>query len=229
MLKHTRNRYINMRDFLSLRHAMFAAIAMMFMSGTSVVIATDEDNPLDRANIEVSYTEVHEVLSDLADNITSAESTLNEVAEMSVEDSIRTAIDVFEKLKERLNQTLERLGPNSVMMDNLEGAKTKVIVLQSWYERQPADYPKRDTQIMRLGEALTDYDQLATQIHKLREDAQSELSRIAYDQFVIEQEGKVAVVDLSVSETQAVVASLESVLSTMRKLKEQSVPSSIPE
>ena len=32
-----------MREFFSLRSAMFAAIAMMFMFGTSGVIATDED------------------------------------------------------------------------------------------------------------------------------------------------------------------------------------------
>lgn len=218
-----------MRKFFSLRAAMFAAIAMTFMFGTSGVIATDEDNPLDRSNVEASYAEIDEMISDMQGALASAESALSDVESMSVEDASRAADEFFQQMKEKVNLMLERLGPNSVLMDNLEGAKTNVIVFKRWYERQPADYPNRDDQVMRLEETLEDYDQLAAHIFQGRQDAQSALTELARAQFIRRMELKVDSVERSVGLTRRVLESLQSLGSGIRKVAEQEVPSSIPE
>ncbi len=219
-----------MLEFLFFRDAMSATIAMVLVFGTSSAIAADaDDNPLDRADITASYTEIDGMISDMQGALASAESALSDVKTMSVEDTNRTLNEFFQQMKDKVNLMLERLGPNSVLMDNLEGAKANVIVFKRWFERQPADFPNRDPQIMRLEQTLKDYDELADQIVKGRRDSQSALSLLARAQFIRIMEQKVASIERSVEMTRRVLDSLQSLGAGIRKVAEQEVPSSIPE
>ena len=161
--------------------------------------------------------------------LASAETALGDVKTMKVEDGNRTVNAFFKHMKDRVNVMLERLGPNSVLMDNLEGAKANVIVFRRWYERQPADFPRRDQQIMRLEQTLEDYDTLADQIVAGRQDAQKALTDLSRAEFLQSLELKVQMVERSVTYAKDVLASLQRLGAGIREVAEQEVPEAIPE
>ena len=161
--------------------------------------------------------------------VVTAETALIEVQKMKPADSNRMVNEFFQQMKGKVNLMLERLGPNSVLMDNLEGAKANVIVFKRWFERQPADFPNRDDQIMRLDETLEDYDTLADEIVKGRLDAQEALTMLSRAQFIRSIQRKVESVERSVEMTRRVLVALQGLGAGIRKVAEQEVPTTIPE
>ena len=219
-----------MTDSCFFNKTLLAAIAVVLISGTSTAtVAQDEKNPLERADIEASYSEIDGMIAEMQGAVVTAETALKEVQKMKPADSNRMVNEFFQQMKGKVNLMLERLGPNSVLMDNLEGAKANVIVFKRWFERQPADFPNRDDQIMRLDETLEDYDTLADEIVKGRLDAQEALTMLSRAQFIRSIQRKVESVERSVEMTRRVLVALQGLGAGIRKVAEQEVPTTIPE
>ena len=218
---------------ISLRNALSATAVTVTVavavSVASSVAAEEGVDALERANIEASYSEINGMITDMQGALASAETALGDVKTMKVEDGKRSVNEFFKQMKGRVNVMLERLGPNSILMDNLEGAKANVIVFSRWYERQPADFPNRDKHIMRLEQTLEDYDNLADQIVDGRQDAHKALRDISRWEFLESLELKVQMVERSVTYTKDVLASLQRLGAGIRELGEQEVPEAIPE
>ena len=209
----------------SLRRALHAAVAVVLVSATTTSIAAEEGaDALARSDIEASYSEIDGMIADMQGALASAETALDDVKIMKVEDGKAMVDGFFLQMKDKVNVMLERLGPNSVLMDNLEGAKANVIVFKRWFERQPADFPNRDHQIVRLEQTLTEYDSLADQIVKGRREAQEALTMLSRAQFYRRMDQKVQSVERSVEMTKRVLVSLQGLGAGIRKVAEQDVP-----
>ena len=214
-----------MTERISLRRALWAGVAVVLLSATSTAIAAEENaDALARSDIEASYSEIDGMIADMHGALASAESALDDVKKMKPEDGKAMVDEFFEQMKTKVNVMLDRLGPNSVLMDNLEGAKANVIVFKRWFERQPADYPDRDQQIVRLDQTLMDYDSLADQIVTGRQEAQEALTTLSRGIFYRRMEQKVESVERSVEMTKRVLVSLQGLGAGIRKVAEQEVP-----
>ena len=120
----------------ALRRALHVAVVIVLTSAMSTAIAIEEGvDALERSDIEASYSEIDGMITEMQGALASAEPALNDVRTMDLEDSNRMVDEFFQQMKHKVNVMLERLGPNSVLMDNLEGAKANVIVFKRWFER----------------------------------------------------------------------------------------------
>ena len=186
------------------------------------------ENALERESIETTYAELNKIIADLEGAITTAESALENVKSMVLEDG-RTVTDaLFSELKGKVSGMLDGLAPNSVLMDNLEGAKANVIVLKRWFERQPPSYPNRDQLIMRVEETIKSYGELTDLILTGRQDAQDALRELLRAQFYQSMELKVESAELSVEVTKRLVTSLRDLSTKIRQVAEEEVPNPIP-
>jgi hypothetical protein len=221
---------MTLTERVSLRRALPAAVSVVLVFATSTAIAAEQGaDVLDRADIGAGYSEIDGMIAELQGALASAETTLNDVKTMKREDSERMLNEFFKQMKDKVDLMLERLGPNSVLMDNIEGAKSNVIVFKRWLERQPSDYPNRDQLIVRLEQYLKDYDDLADQIVEGRRQAREALTMLARAEFYTSIELMVDSVELSVEMTKRVLVSLQGLGVGIRKAAEQTAPSSIPE
>ena len=211
---------------MPVRHILAVLIAGVLAAGTPAALA--EDNVLEREDIETTYSELEKIIVDMEGAVTAAESALENVKTMEIEDGLAATDSLFGQLKDKVNGMLEGLAPNSVLMDNLEGAKANVIVLKRWFERQPPDYPNRDQLIMRLDDTITSYQGLSDQILAGRQEAQDALRELLRAQFYQSMELKVESAELSVEVTKRLVTSLQDLSTKIRQLAEQEVPQTIP-
>lgn len=208
-----------------LRRTLQATFAVVLFSVASTSFAAEQDvDALARSDIEASYSEIDGMITDMEGALASAVTALDGVKNMTVKDGDAMVDGFFLQMKDKVGVMLDRLGPNSVLMDNLEGAKANVIVFKRWFERQPVDFPNRDQQIVRLEQTLKDYDSLADQIVKGRQEAQEALTMLSRAQFQRRMEQKVESVERSVEMTKRVLASLQGLGAGIRKVAEQSVP-----
>ena len=196
--------------------------------GAAVPVASAEDNVLERDDIETTYLELNKIIADLEGAITTAENTLGNVKSMVIEDGSAMTDTLFGELKGKVNGMLDGLAPNSVLMDNLEGAKANVIVLKRWFERQPPDYPNRDQLIMRVDETIRSYGELTDLVLAGRQDAQNALRELLRAQFYQSMELKVESAELSVEVTKRLVTSLRGLSTKIRNVAEQEIPNPIP-
>ena len=205
-------------------------ISVVLIAGALAVMApsgTGKGDELEREDIETTYSELNKIIVDLEGAVTTAESALENVKSMEIENG-RVATDtLFGQLKGKINGMLDGLAPNSVLMDNLEGAKANVIVLKRWFERQPPDYPNRDQLIMRVEETIKSYRELTELILSGRQDAQDALRELLRAQFYQSMELKVESAELSVEVTKRLVTSLQGLSVKIRQLAEQEVPKAI--
>ena len=203
---------------------------VLFASALTAVAAPclGEENVLERESIETTYAELNTIIADLEGAITTAESTLEDVKSMVLEDGRTTTDALFTELKGKVSGMLDGLAPNSVLMDNLEGAKANVIVLKRWFERQPPGYPNRDQLIMRVEETIKSYGELTDLILTGRQDAQDALRELLRAQFYQSMELKVESAELSVEVTKRLVTSLRGLSTKIRQVAEDEVPSPIP-
>ena len=186
-----------------------------------------EENVLDREDIETTYSELNKIIVDLEGAIATAEGALENVKSMEIEDGRAATDALFTQLKGRVNGMLDGLAPNSVLVDNLEGAKANVIVLKRWFERQPPDYPNRDQLIMRVDETIKSYGELTDLILAGRQDAQDALRELLRAQFYQSMELKVESAELSVEVTKRLVNSLQNLSTKIRQVAEQEIPQTI--
>ena len=217
----------------SRRLSSLAIAAIMLASAMSVAVlaiaAEESEDPLARSDIEAGYSEIDKMIVEMQGALATAEAALDNVKTMDVEDRSRAADEFFQTMKDKVHLMLERLGPNSVLMDNLEGAKANVIVFKRWFERQPADFPNRDQRIVQLDTALEEYDSLEAQIAQGRREAQKALTDLSRAQFYRRMEEKVQSVEMSVEMTRRVLTSLKGLGAGIRKVAEQEVPTPIPQ
>ena len=186
-----------------------------------------EENVLEREDIETTYSELDKIIVDLEGAISTAESALENVKSMEIEDGRAATDALFTQLKGKVNGMLDGLAPNSVLVDNLEGAKANVIVLMRWFERQPPDYPNRDQLIMRVDETIKSYGELTDLILAGRQDAQGALRELLRAQFYQSMEQKVESAELSVEVTKRLVSSLQNLSTKIRQVAEQEIPQTI--
>ena len=221
---------MTLTERVSLRRALPAAVLVVLVFATATAIAAEQGaDVLDRADIRAGYSDIDGLIAGLQGALASAETTLNDVKTMKREDSERMLNEYFKQMKGKVDLMLERLGPNSVLMDNLEGAKSNVIVFKRWLERQPSDYPDRDQLIVRLEQNLKDYDDMADRIVEGRRQAREALTMLARAEFHTSIRLMVDSVELSVKMTKRVLVSLQALGVGILKAAEQTAPSSIPE
>ena len=204
---------------------------VVLFAGALTVVATPslgEENTLERESIETTYAELDQIIADLEGAITTAENALDSVKSMALEDGRTMTDTLFSELKGKVSGMLDGLAPNSVLMDNLEGAKANVIVLKRWFERQPPSYPNRDQLVMRVDETITGYGELTDLILTGRQDAQNALRELLRAQFYQSMELKVESAELSVEVTKRLVTSLRDLSVKIRLVAEEEVPSPIP-
>ena len=212
---------------MSVGNAVFIFLSAFLVTGilsVPVSATTTGDNVLEREDIQKTQSEFDAILSDMREAATTAESVLANVKTMDVE-AQRTATDsLFDELKVKVNDMLERLAPNSVLMDNLEGAKARVIVFRRWFERQPSSYPYRDQLIMRLEASIQSYGDLTDQILAGRQQAQNALRELARAKFYRSMEQMVESAEHSVDVTRRLVDSLQTLTDKVRQLAEEEMP-----
>ena len=201
---------------------LFAAVL-----AATAQVGSGEENVLERESIETTYQELDKIIADLEGAITTAESALENVKSMALKDGRTVTDTLFGELKGKVNGMLDGLAPNSVLMDNLEGAKANVIVLKRWFERQPPGYPNRDQLIMRVDETIKSYGELTDLILAGRQDAQDALRELLRAQFYQSMELKVESAELSVEVTKRLVTSLRGLSTKIRQVAEQEVPNPI--
>ena len=183
-----------------------------------------EDNVLEREDIKTTQSEFNDILANMQGAITTAESVLENVKAMDIEASRSATTSLFDNLKGKVNEMLEGLAPNSVLMDNLEGAKARVIVLHRWFERQPSSYPNRDQLIMRLEGTIQSYGELTDQILAGRQQAQNALRELLRAQFYQSMESMVESAEHSVDVIKRLVSSLQALIGKIRQLAEEEMP-----
>ena len=213
-----------MTEQFSLRRMLHATVAITLFSATSTSIAAEGEDALARSDIGASYSEIYQIINDMQGAVTTAESALDDVKNMTMDDGNARVNEYFKQMKDKVNGMLERLGPNSVLMDNLEGAKASVIVGKRWLARQPADFPNRDQQIVQMEQTLADYDDIADDIAAGRLEAQQQLANLSRARFYASVQQMVDDIVESVETTKRVVVSLQGLSAAMRKVAEQELP-----
>lgn len=213
------------------RTSTLTLLAMLMVGVLMVATAgLAEDNVLEREDIETAYSELNKIIVDMEGAVMAAVRALENVKTMEIGDGdgLVATDNLFGQLKDKVNGVLEGLAPNSVLMDNLEGAKANVIVFKRWFERQPPDYPSRDQLIMRLDETITSYQGLTDQILAGRQEGQDALRELSRARFYRSMELKVQSAEFSVEVTKRLVTSLQDLSTKIRQLAEQQVPQTIP-
>ena len=206
---------------LSRSIVFFLAIGLLAALAPAIMA---EDNVLEREDIRTTQSEFNDILANMQGATTTAESVLENVKAMDIEASRSATTSLFDNLKGKVNEMLEGLAPNSVLMDNLEGAKARVIVLQRWFERQPSSYPNRDQLIMRLEGTIQSYGELTDQILAGRQQAQNALRELLRAQFYLSMESMVKSAEHSVDVTKRLVSSLQALSGKIRQLAEEEMP-----
>ena len=207
------------------RSALIHRIAFSLFAGAIAlggpIVGEAQQGVLERADLKTSAADLNELINDLISAATAAETVLGEVKSMEIEDGRKAVDQFFEDMKIKVNETLIRLGPNSVLMDNLEGAKAKMVVLQRWFERQPSDYPDRDQLIMRTAEVIKDYDESADTILSGRKEAQDAVREVTRAIFLRSMTKKVEIAEDSVKVTQRMVTSLQALSDKLTEIAKQ--------
>ena len=201
-------------------------LALGFLTAVPNVV-TAQENALERSSVDESYDEINDLIVNLQGAIGSAEEALGTVKNMPVDEGKEATDALFSDMKIKVKALLDGLGPNSVLVDNLEGAKANTIVLKRWFERQPPEYPNRDNSIIRLDEVIKQHEALGDSIQAGRQDAQNALKEVSRAQFIRKMELKVRSAERSVEVTKRVLTSLRDLSSRIRVLADEEMPGPI--
>ena len=209
------------------RHIVRAIFSVPILATTSLGVvppSSGQAGALDEGDMNVAYEELGNHIGSLEGAIADAEHALAVIKKMPLDAQGAEANVLFSELEVRLNSTLDGLGPNSVLKDNLEGATSKVTVLKRWFERQPASYPNRDQQIARLHDTVTEYHELSKLIEERRSDTQEAWKDLARAMFVASMELKVQVAENSVGFLGALVEKLGDLSTQIRIVADKETP-----
>lgn len=164
--------------------------------------------------------------------IRTAMEKLEEVARLTSEEEKESRVDnLFFTLRDEIYGVLDQLDLNSEFADALNRAKESTIVLKSWYERQPPDYPNREQSIAQLERAVREYGLVDEQLNRSRTLAQEKLATIMRQHRVILQEMKIGKVLEAIAAARAVVEGLNDITSAMTVVEEKtnaSLKTSVP-
>ena len=198
-------------------------VALGFLTAVPNVV-TAQENALERSSVGESYDEINNLIVNLQGAIGSAEVVLGDVENMPIDEGKEATDALFSDMKIKVKALLDGLGPNSVLVDNLEGAKANTIVLKRWFERQSLEYPDRDNSIIRLDEVIKQYEALGDSIQAGRQDAQNALKEVSRAQFIQKMELKVQSAEFSVEVTKRVLTSLRDLSSRIRVVADAEMP-----
>lgn len=166
--------------------------------------------------LESEMSNIRTSNSQLGGHIKTAMEKLEEVAKLTSENEKETQVDkLFLTLRGEINDVLDKLDSNSDFSDALNRAKEGTIVLKSWYERQPPDYPNRDQDIARLEKAIQEYDLVDQRLTESRNLALDKLSAIIRQHRVIIQQMKIGKVLEAISAAKTVVDGLNELTKAM--------------
>jgi len=158
----------------------------------------------------------------LDSQIKTAKEKLEVVAKMNSENERESQVDeLFITLREEIYNVLDRLDSNSEFADALNRAKEGAIVLKSWFERQPLDYPNRDQNIDQLDQLIQEFDNVDNQLAESRNIAQEKLSTIIRQHHVTVQQLKIGKVVEALSAARSVVEGLDEVTRAMTVVEEK--------
>lgn len=192
-------------------------------------------NP-NRANptliLETEMANIRASSAQLGARIQTAMEKLEEVARLTSEQEKEVQVDnLFFTLRDEVYGVLNKLDLNSDFADALNRAKEGTIVLKSWYERQPPDYPNREQSITQLERAIQEYDIVDERLNQSRTLAQEKLSTIMRQHRVILQEMKIGKVIEAISAARSVVEGLSDITQAMTVVEQktqQSLQTSVP-
>ena len=152
---------------------------------------------------------VRETVEQLELSISRAQERLRNLSNMKVEAREDELNNIFGQFRERIVDVLNRVDDNAEFMDILAAGEIQVVRLKAWFERQPADYPKRDSTIERLGRARQRLIQLKEDIRSQRDGSLTLLSEIGTAHTQAVQLAKVDLVDDAVNAVQGVVDNIK--------------------
>lgn len=149
--------------------------------------------------LQGAQEEISSLSNNLTSRITAAQSALETVRTMD-ETSEQEALisQQFDAIEKEVRAVLGKVSLNSPFMDALDDARAKTIVLKRWFERQPADYPDRDTSIARLEKAIQDYQAQTDDINQTSEQALGALTQLGVTRGVVIQQLKIGKIETSI-------------------------------
>ncbi len=154
--------------------------------------------------------------------IRTAMEKLEEVARLTSEQDKQTQVDqLFFTLRDEVYSVLNKLDLNSDFADALNRAKEGTIVLKSWYERQPPDYPNREQSIAQLERAIQEYGIIEERLNQSRALAQEKLSALMRQHRVILQEMKIGKVLDALAAARSVVEGLNDITQAMAVVEQK--------
>ena len=206
---------------------MFPVLVVAAILSGVVTPSSGQNSVLDKGDINVTYAEILKLIDDLKGTIDSAQNALHDIRKMSLEEQINETNTLFSNLKSKLQGMLDDLGPNSVLFDNLEGAKANVIVLKRWFERQPPAYPNRDQLVARLDGTIKKYDVLSDSIEEQRNDTMNAFRDLTREITRGDMAIKVQLAEDSVIFLAIMVEKLRDLSGTLREAAGQETPPAI--
>jgi hypothetical protein len=182
--------------------------------------------------LETEMSNIRASNAQLGARIQTAMEKLEEVARLTSEDEKEVQVDtLFFTLRDEVYGVLDKLDLNSDFADALNRAKEGTIVLRSWYQRQPPDYPNREQSIAQLDRAIQEYDVVDERLNQSRTLAQEKLSTIMRQHRVIMQEMKIGKVLEAIAAARSVVEGLNDITQAMTVVEQktqESLQASVP-
>lgn len=176
--------------------------------------------------LENEMTNIRDSNAQLGGRIKTAMEKLDDVARLTSEDEKEVQVDkLFITLRNEIYGVLDQLDSNSAFSDALNRAKEGTIVLKSWYERQPPDYPHRDQSITQLEQAVREYDIVDERLTESRSLAMGKISTITRQHRVIVQQMKIGKVLEAIAAARAVVEGLNDITKAMTVVEEKTTES----
>lgn len=172
--------------------------------------------------LESEMSNIRDSNAQLGVRIQTAMEKLEEVARLTSEDEKEVQVDtLFFTLRDEIYGVLDKLDLNSDFADALNRAKEGTIVLKSWYQRQPPNYPNREQSIAELERAIQEYDIVDERLNQSRTLAQEKLSNIMRQHRVIMQEMKIGKVLEAIAAARLVVEGLNDITQSMTVVEQK--------
>lgn len=201
---------------------LLTSLALTSMSGATQETRYGPQNTETTTILGSEMANIRASGAQLDSQIKTAKEKLEVVAKMNSENERESQVDdLFITLREEIYSVLDRLDSNSEFADALNRAKEGAIVLKSWFERQPPDYPNRDQNIDQLDQLIQEFDNVDNQLAESRRIAQEKLSTIIRQHHVTVQQMKIGKVMEALTAARTVVEGLNEVTRAMTVVEEK--------
>lgn len=199
--------------------ALLFTLALLFLPLPLYAQASQQDPA---AFLREQMSTIRDSGAQLQVRIQTAKEKLDEVARIATEDEKEAKIDdLFITLRSEIFATLSQLDSSSAFADALNRAREGAIVLKNWYERQPADYPNRDTNIQRLSQAVEKYNALENELEESRNLVHQKLVAVVRQHRIIVQQMKIDKVLEALDSARAVVEGLNDITQAIAVVEER--------